>query len=331
MKHPVNSNTWILVFIILLVGLEVLMIAVYQGYKSTCKEFKNDMSQNDIGADEKISAASFTPNDVLSVSGWNKIRQRIAHEHRLMILELESSLPSLNEVEIVFESVPVTYDCDRNTLMRIGGAADNDGGKWICGEYLKKRLSREAPNIVFSIGSRGDFSFEKSMIQYLGSNTRVYTFDCKFQHVLQSLINVLGTGKWKPPSEQITFINECVGSLDYVDSLNRTYKTWATLIAELGIKRIDFLKIDIEGFEWVVLPAILEHKDLDELPVQISFEVHKQAPGGIYDDIQDKSFGQALSRLFLKLDDLGYYVTSNEYNIVSRGCCSEFTVVRPSY
>lgn len=188
MKQSVNSNTWILLFIILLVGLEVIMIAVYQDYKSTCKDIKNDELENDIGADEKNSGAALGPTDILSVSGWNKIRQRMAHEHRLMMLESDSSLPSLNEVESVYESVPSTYDCDRNTLMRIGGAADKDGGKWICGEYLKKRTSQEAPSIVFSVGSRGDFSFEKSMIEYLGKNTRVYTFDCMFQHVLEGLM-----------------------------------------------------------------------------------------------------------------------------------------------
>jgi hypothetical protein len=251
---------------------------------------------------------------ITSLVSWNRFRQRQANAARTSYLSMDPEYKFFTNSKLAYKAVPVTYDCDRNTLMRVGDRGDSDGGKWICGEYLKPHEDNEPPNVVFSIGSKGDFSFEESMIKLLGKNTKIYTFDC--------------TGKWTPPSNQITFINVCLGSSDFMDG-NRQFKSWATILEDLNIKHIDFLKMDIEGFEWVVLPAVLDHKVLDELPVQISFEAHIAAPGGYYKGIDDKSFGQKLARLFLKLDAAGYYVTSNEYNLVSPGGCSEFTLVRP--
>ncbi|KAI3659303.1 hypothetical protein MP638_003519 [Amoeboaphelidium occidentale] len=275
---------------------------------------KIDRSKNPFRDSSAPVEVHFEPL-ISSLYSWNRFRQVYANSVRKSYLGLDPSLDILTNSEIAYKAIPVTYDCDRNTLMRVGDRGDGDGGKWICGEFLKPRKSNEPANVVFSVGSNGDFSFEESMIKVLGSNTKIYTFDC--------------TGQWDPPSEQITFVNVCLGSSDFVDGNKRQFKSWASILSDLKIKKIDFLKMDIEGFEWVVLPAILEHKVLDELPVQISFEVHLAAPGGYDKDVDDKSLGQKLARLFLKLDKAGYYLASNEYNIVSPGCCSEFTVVRP--
>lgn len=119
---------------------------------------------------------------ITTLKGWNKYRQIQAHSVREnIIITADSSLDSFDNPEIVYKSIPSTYDCDRNLLIRVGGQDGNtDGGKWICGEYLRKRNTGEAPNIVFSVGSNGDFSFEESMIEYLGDNVKIFTFDCNF-------------------------------------------------------------------------------------------------------------------------------------------------------
>ena len=57
-------------------------------------------------------------------------------------------------------------------LSRIGGDPKNplsDGGKFVCGEFVDPK------GTFFSLGSRGDYSFERAMIKEFGDDVKFYT------------------------------------------------------------------------------------------------------------------------------------------------------------
>ena len=88
---------------------------------------------------------------------------------------------------------------------------------------------------------------------------KIYTFDC--------------TGTWPAPSF-VDLKPWCVGGRNFVDESGRIFKTYQTILTDLGLTKVDYLKMDIEGFEWSVAPSILKHSSKDSLPKQISFELH---------------------------------------------------------
>jgi hypothetical protein len=55
---------------------------------------------------------------------------------------------------------------------------------------------------------------------------------------------------------------------------DRQFVTWNSAVEALNIKRVDYLKMDIEGSEWLVMPAILSAAKQEYLPRQISMEIH---------------------------------------------------------
>ncbi|KAI3658367.1 hypothetical protein MP638_007484 [Amoeboaphelidium occidentale] len=234
---------------------------------------------------------------------WNAFRQDTAHKAR-MVNRMNS-----NDPKVAFKSVPITYECDRNNLERLGD--QEDGGKWVCKDFFANKESIT----VFSVGSNGDFSYEAAVLKMQNGKAKIHTFDC--------------TGVWEPPYQAISFHNWCLFYKD-IETGNYTTKAWGTILQELDIKRVDLLKLDIEGYEWSILHSMLRHPKLEELPKQINLELHNALPGGIYKKINDNSLYNRVQKLFTLFDDAGYYVASSEFNIYSdQPCCSEFTLIRP--
>merc|ERR1719343_1710954 len=59
---------------------------------------------------------------------------------------------------------------------RLGSAGE--GGKWVCDPYRIADAARAGePCLVYSVGSRGEFSFEKAVQERISSNCEVHIFD----------------------------------------------------------------------------------------------------------------------------------------------------------
>ena len=58
------------------------------------------------------------------------------------------------------------------------------------------------------------------------------------------------------------------------ESTKRISKSYATMLKDLGLARVDYLKIDVETYEWTVIPALLQHGIAKELPRQSALEMH---------------------------------------------------------
>jgi len=207
-----------------------------------------------------------------------------------------------------FDLLPPTYDCDPNNLKRVGSG---DGGKWVCEPFDTTNVC-----VIISIGSNGNFAFEQGMKTFTGDKCKIYTFDC--------------TGSWSDPSTN--FYPWCVSGKDEVRD-GKIYKRLITIMTDLGLTQISYLKVDVEGYEWEMMPDILDETNKIALPHQISFELHTgawqyklQSPllEGYY---ENNNWLLPIIRLGRLLDKAGYRVALNEINVLCT-FCTELIVIR---
>jgi len=201
-----------------------------------------------------------------------------------------------------FELLPSTYDCDYNNIRRVGG--DGDGGKWIC-----EPLFAKSGCVIVSIGSNGNFEFERGMKAFTQDKCKLYTFDC--------------TGNWKDDSTE--FHPWCVGGKDFTDSDGRIYKRLSTIVNDLKLTGISYLKMDVEGAEWQVLPDILRESNEVALPNQISFELHTYKMDWM--KTKDGDWMEPMIWLGRLIDSAGYRVAIAERNTLCT-FCSEYIIVK---
>lgn len=143
-----------------------------------------------------------------------------------------------------------------------------DGQKAVCIDNL---VAPEPENcLVYSFGIQDDWSFDEQMELY---GCEVFAFDPSIgmeQH---------------DHSHRIHFFNWGLGDGDKFDNkLNWTLRSlssiYNTLSEKHGLKIIDYLKIDIESSEWMVLPQIIESGMLNSVR-QLGVEIHLNNAHGI--------------------------------------------------
>ncbi|CAF4563524.1 unnamed protein product [Rotaria socialis] len=131
-----------------------------------------------------------------------------------------------------------------------------DGGKWVCDPYqLKFRFDC----LVYSVGSNGDFGFETDMKKTM-PHCEIHTFD---------------QNEYTCPNDICTFHRITFGNGTHPNGS----KSWGAIIKELNHdkRKVDILKIDIEGAEYSVFPAILTSA-ANSVPQQILVELHPNHP-----------------------------------------------------
>jgi len=147
---------------------------------------------------------------------------------------------------------PVFQLCPHG-LQRFG---TGDQEKKVCDLATLTKLSNGTCEII-SLGSSGVWDFEREIFQR--TTCRVHTFDC--------------TGDYPAPSElssRVFSYKYCIGD----EHIGTQFKSYRQLLALAGIKSAPtYFKIDVEGFEWNVFPAIFS-TDSSLLPDQIGFEIH---------------------------------------------------------
>lgn len=161
-------------------------------------------------------------------------------------------------------------ECVVNQRVGVNG----DGGKWLCNPY---RIIQ--PCVIYGFGAGPEISFEKAMAEVFGCE--VHTFDPS-QESIRNYADLeagktLGKGK-------LTYHRWALGPVSddpaqamhlVLDGKTSDVKTLADIAKLLGHKKIDILKIDIEGGELSAIPEMLKRGTLKELGIkQLLIELH---------------------------------------------------------
>lgn len=222
----------------------------------------------------------------------------------------------------LFDIVPAIVACPPGAELAFVGIPGSDGGKWTCGIN-----TLTAPCHVFSIGSNGNYQFEEDILK--NTPCAVSTFDCTMKN--------RGGGKVLHSSRH-KFYLKCLGSEEKAAS-DEDFVSMRGAKALAEAETVDFLKIDIEGFEFDVLGAPFDVRHKDDLPRQIAMEVHVQHVywGSSYygaDGLDNLLYPRAphitapeLALFFMHLGTLGYAVAYQEKNPACPHC-SEFLLLR---
>lgn len=153
------------------------------------------------------------------------------------------------------------YTCPftKERVGRIG-----DGGKWVCG---MRALLEDRPCLVYSLGSRGDISFEEEILRKTACE--VHTFDPDLSVDTESYVksalpglhfHAIGIGRNN--GTLLTSLDD--GKLYSIQDV----------MANLGHKWVDILKIDIEGHEWDVLSDVFAESGAQLPTTQLLIEFH---------------------------------------------------------
>jgi hypothetical protein len=196
----------------------------------------------------------------------------------------------------------------------LGEQGDHDEAKRFCGTKSSMVTSGEC--VIVSIGSNNQWQFEVLAFQSLPC--RIVTFDCTSQDSMPEFIR-----------PRTTFYKICVGIQDEIRA-GRQSMTWESLLMHAGIHSHPFiLKLDVEGYEYGVIPAILAAPDTKK-PMQILMELHAQTiptfskkagrmGSGISWQDRRKTPGEVVA--FVRdLHDNGYRFTYIDHETTCRHC-----------
>jgi hypothetical protein len=202
-----------------------------------------------------------------------------------------------------FNALGPVVQCPPQLLTSFG---DGDGEKRICGVM-------DSDCTVVSIGSSNQWDFELDVVKK-HPNCKIYTLDCTLEVTIPATIG-----------DHVTFHPICMGTADEVVD-GKQFLTWGSIAKRLHLERAPtVLKMDIEGFEWTVIPAILR-EDV-HLPHSFSFELHYET----YVEAlpwKGRQRTDAEIGLFMELlRDLGYLLVDRHDN-AQCGCCSELVVAK---
>jgi len=201
-------------------------------------------------------------------------------------------------------------------VMRIG--CRGDGGKWVSDPQA---LPPGA--VVYSFGVCDDISFDVEMAGRFGCEVHMFDpapgVNSNFSGFAQG--SACGTGRLfyhdlgiGPTSDDPKTCRDLT-----LDGKKCEVKDLATIARTLGHVRIDILKLDIEGGEFVALTPALSQGVFEALGIrQLLVEVH------LWDDAQFMRF----MRFVGDMKQHGYEIFRKEFNPYSGQRCAEFAFLK---
>ena len=185
--------------------------------------------------------------------GWTRLKQRHRSTPNCGPLDCAPEKPG-NWYQNNFEP---SFTCLHER--RVGGLGD--GPKWVCDPH---RINKKEC-LVYSIGSKNQFDFEKGVIKDIASNCEIHIFDPTVPN---------DDPTHKPPHDNVHFHPWGIANSNYQSEDRHAYKTMSTIVHELGHehRRIDLFKIDCEGCEFSTVQGWFDAKvDIRQILVEIHF------------------------------------------------------------
>lgn len=184
-----------------------------------------------------------------------------------------------------------------------------DGPKWVCGADT---LGSGGQCVVFSVGSNAEFSFELGL-KNKKAMCDIHTFDPTLDRKQKML------ARQAERQGLLTFHEVGLGGSSRTKPF--LIEPLRNLLEKVGAKKLDLLKMDIEGFEYETLHTALHDCDAQNpLFEQLLVELHGT----------DRERINTLARTLVLC---GYHLVSKERN--TWGCggvrCVEYTFVHESF
>lgn len=237
-------------------------------------------------------------------NSWKHLKQKHAQflDAHSSIQQFAHSLVALESWDLYDLFFPtLAYECSAKVAYGFG----NDQAKISCGA-LDAAVDNQEDCVIFSLGSNNHFEFEIDVLKL--TDCKVHTFDCTVD------MNILKI----PETEKNTMFyhNWCIAAQDAMMD-NRQFYSINTIMQKLSLKNIDYLKMDIEGYEWDCFRSFLEGP-VENLPKQIALELHFDTDKDSIDDVA------ALSK---DLHQAGYAAVHVEPNF-NCGGCAELVLIK---
>ena len=186
-------------------------------------------------------------------------------------------------------------------LIRLGSVGD--GGKWICNPV---RMRDFDACTVYSLGVHNEPSFEQGFSDFTNRKCLIRSFDKDNQY--STTLN-------KIKKSNGVFMKALISP--QVNKSANSYNL-ASLMEVFNDKKIDILKIDIEGFEYQII------EELTTIPMcQILIEVHGRTPTRTMDFLRNIS--ESGYYLF-SYEINGAHPTLSEYSFIHESCLKEYGV-----
>ena len=214
----------------------------------------------------------------------------------------KNALRTLNDTDgwVVLYSVLVPEVSCKN-MIRLGTVSD--GGKWVCNPV---QINDFDTCTVYSLGVKDEPSFEEEFAKFTNNKCFIRSIDKDSQNseTIKRIKNSNGI-----------FMRAIVTS---ETNISTSYYDMRSLMEVFNDKKIDILKIDIEGFEYIVID------ELTTLPVcQILIEIHGTTPTKTLELLRKIS----RSGYYLFSHELnGGFSTLSEYGFIHQSCLKDYGV-----
>lgn len=216
---------------------------------------------------------------------WVQFPFRFAKQIYHTIVHGNAHVPHWKEFDVLG---PVFPELCHNPLKL--GTGDEE--KILCWDY--KSQFEDSSCVVLSFGSNNQWMFEESIKNK--TKCSVYTFDCTVSRAT--------------PPPGVYFYPYCIDAMSYTNGQGLVFKSIQDIVNRIGLqkKRIDYLKLDVEGFEFETLVPFLKGLHDELLPPQIAVEIHYQASKFDLDQNVLLAFGNFM------FYEVGYVITYRRDN-----------------
>lgn len=295
---PTGKYVWVAFLISVLLSLHVVLLPLDYG-----KIFLNASRCG------RVTTPTVAKMELLSI-------EKRAYD---LLITGASPLPITSESRALgshFDNVMVSWPLPAAIIHSSAGI---EGGKF----FIAPTMLEQRKCTVYAAGLNEQTSFEDTLSNKVGCE--VHGFDC----------TLLAPN----PAWNFTFHDVCIGRPHSFDGneyslakmksdMTFEFKGLDDIRSELGHKRIDIFKMDIEGSEWEVLSGLLKLRD-EDLPEQLLFELHTEGanPKCVPPSLVKGKTHQAVADLFWNLYKKGYRVVHKEIN-PEDAYCADFTLLR---
>lgn len=179
-----------------------------------------------------------------------------------------------------------------------------DGVKWVCGVRELKKLKEIC--VAYSFGSNGDDQYETDL--HAVSGCEVHTFDPTLTEEKEAKL----TPFTRKNFQAIGLAPED-GHVDRVGPV----RSLPSIMRQLGHKRVDILKIDIEGMEFEVFSRLAQDgfPDVGQILVEVhAFKAWQPIPPPV--NGRPSELRTKLDKLFADLEGAGYRLFHKEINVL---------------